>query len=78
MKTLMPFSLPLFIVTPFLHMYFDVFAAFMQKVYADKSLGISESESFPVPVGAKKIDCELEDFETKSENKSSNENEFFD
>lgn len=29
-KSLMPFSLPLFIVTPFLHMYFDIFAAFMQ------------------------------------------------
>ncbi|NBK98239.1 MAG: F0F1 ATP synthase subunit A [Erysipelotrichia bacterium] len=30
MKSLMPFSLAMYIVTPFLHMYFDIFTAFMQ------------------------------------------------
>lgn len=30
MKTLMPFSLVMYVATPFLHAYFDIFAAFMQ------------------------------------------------
>ncbi len=59
-------------------MALPIFATFMQKVYADKSLGISESDMFPVPMGAKKIDCELEDFESQSQNEVTNEDEFFD
>ena len=59
-------------------MALPIFATFMQKVYADKSLGISESDIFPIPAGAKKIDCELEDFETQPKNEVSNEDEFFD
>ncbi len=30
MKSLMPFSVVMYVVTPFLHMYFDIFTAFMQ------------------------------------------------
>ena len=33
------------------------YARFMEKVYADKSLGISESDRFTRPVGATTIDC---------------------
>ncbi len=35
-----------------------IFGRFMQRVYADKSLGISMEDTFPEPVGVVKYDCD--------------------
>ena len=35
-----------------------IFGEFMKKVYADKKLGISKTDAFPMPVGAVTYDCD--------------------
>jgi penicillin-binding protein 1A len=61
-------------------MALPIFAKFLKKVHADKSLDVTESDLFSVPIGAKKFDCDLESFGTQSETETeiSNEEEFFD
>ncbi len=59
-----------------------IFGTFMQKVYGDSSIGISESDRFVRPVGAKSIDCETVEQPSVSLESGSAENndvdEFFD
>ena len=38
-----------------------IFAGFMRKVYDDPSLGVSESDQFPIPVGAVVYECSEEE-----------------
>lgn len=56
-----------------------IFGQFMQKVYADKSLGIARSDAFPRPLDAVRYDCpdSLEP-EKPAVNKNRGGDEFFD
>ncbi len=61
-----------------------MFGIFMQKVYKDTSLGISESDTFVKPVGVERYDCpglleEGSEFTDKEVDRRSDDNDgFFD
>lgn len=54
-----------------------VFGRFMQKVYADKSLGISERDKFVRPEGVRPLDCEEEQIQIEDINRSKNDEDTF-
>ena len=55
-----------------------IFGRFMQKVYADKSLGITEQDKFVRPEGVKRIDCdEMEESGTTIDRTSTDDDTFF-
>ena len=54
-----------------------IFAKFMERVYADPKLGITQKDKFPVPVGAVSYDCD-ESAEAPATSTTFREDEFFD
>ena len=55
-----------------------IFGRFMQKVYADKSLGISEKDRFVKPEGVQRMNCdEMETEAPESVNRTSNDDDTF-
>ena len=54
-----------------------IFAKFMERVYADPKLGITQKDKFPVPVGAVSYDCD-ESAEAPAASTTPREDEFFD